>query len=394
MKDLELYLILSRFFRALSFQTLCFYGFYSTLENTKSALLTGLIGLFLYLPTLFLNFKAADIVDRAKKIGKYYSISLFLQILTPLLILIFDNSYSGIILVIFLSAIIRSFRSPLYYRLLKSISKKSELIAKYNTLCWQFPLIFSPLFVNILSSFENYSLIIVLTCIFFQIMSFILSLKFKKIEVSMSKNKRQNLIQNFKSLNIFENKKLYMPLFSDTIMASFLGLSIFLPYLLLETKLDPQNFGYLKSLFHFGGFSVVLLSPKKLIFELKSSSFSIILMLWISSLSLFLISNSLLVISFIILSLGIIDGVSAILREKLIFIYSDLNNLGKVSSINSLLISTGDELGEFNTGLLIESFGFRSTLILNIFTCLYLLLYFRILIKKNKINDKEKILHV
>ncbi len=377
-------IIFSRFLGSLVSSTFTFYVFHKVFTLTNSALWTGSVGLILYLPTITLNLYIGNLSDQWRKIGKIYHIIILVKCFILSAVLISTNLY--VILAVLLGlSIIRSFRIPTYYSMIQTINFSTPNSAKLNTMAWQLPIIMAPLIVTLSYSVEAKAWFLLAFIFSIQVLEYLLTFRFIPIQSKQkSKNQKIGIVQSFKSLNILERKELFAPFFIDAILASFMGLTILIPFILLDLGEDASRFGFIKSLFHFCAFLAVVMTPKKIISKLDLKSFSILIAIWSFSLLALGINHSFVLLLLIIAGLGIIDGLSCILREKFLLQLAQNNELGKVSSLNGLLIATGDELGEFNTGFWIENFGLKLTILLGFSISLLLSIFLNQLQKKNE----------
>jgi hypothetical protein len=372
-------LIGSRFFGTLGFQLLAVWSFYTAYQNTGSAFKAGLLGLALFLPTLTLSLIGGVYADRRHRIGRSYAIAQGAQLLPTALLFFCSSSYAVTFFSLALISALRSLRSPLFYSLLGVYKSQQEPqsspsgLAKLNTLSWQIPLVLAPAFISL--SLEKTSspfpVLAAIACV--QVISVGLSLPFLRL-------RREAPVPTQKVLNYFHElsakKSLVLPLYADAALATLLGLSVFLPFHIRSLDLGPENFGYLKSLFHLTALMVSLLFPLRLMQRFEGSHFTKLVFLWGFVILSLGFTTNIVGLSVGIASLGILDGLSSLYRENLIFHNVSPAEMGKVSSLNSFLISTGDELGEFNAGWILTKFGegayFASNFVMAIFLSLYM----------------------
>lgn len=354
-------LILSRFASSFAFQILGFFGIYQSYLKTQSALLVGGMGLVIYLPSLLFILGLGSYVDSIKQIGKFYLMVQVLQLFPILGFFFLDSQTSSMMLALFFLSSIRSLRGPVYSSLLKEQKIEVSAIAKWNTLAWQIPAIAAPAMVSYfeINSFSN---LVVAMALVLQLISLFLSIEFyldtKSAQVFFNKNPFQHILD----LNILERRARFAPLFVDAIIAAFMALGTYLPFLLSEKAFNPVDAGFYKSMFHLAAFSVVFFVPSRFLDQIPLRSFTYLVFIWALGPIALMFSSTIDMIIFVLLFLGCIDGISTLLRERIIFQYSSSNELGRISSLNSLLIASGDELGEFNSGFMIHTFGVQGGL--------------------------------
>ncbi len=382
--NLHTQIITSRFLGSLTSSVFTFYVFHKVFTLTNSALWTGAVGLILYLPTITLNLYVGNLSDQWKNIGKIYHIIIFIKCLIISTILFSTHLYVILIVLLGLS-IIRSFRIPTYYSMIQNITFSTSNSAKLNTIAWQLPIILAPALVTLSYSLNLSPQILLIFICLIQFSEYLLTFRFTTLQRTQPTSKlKTGIIKSLKSLNIIERKELFAPFFIDAILASFMGLTILIPFILLDIGADATKFGFTKSLFHFFAFISVLLVPKKIIAQLNLRTFSILIGIWSVALLLLGLNQSFTFLLILIAFLGLIDGLSCILREKFLLQLSKNNELGKVSALNALLIATGDELGEFNTGFWIENLGLKLT----IYTAFGISLFFSIIL--HALSQKPK----
>jgi hypothetical protein len=359
-------LILSRFFGSLSFQILGFYGFFQTYSHTKSAFMVGAMGLALFVPTALFSLKAGSWVDSQKKIGLAYFWIMVLSLLPCLVLLFpFGSEYYVSVLALALIALTRVVKAPLYHSLLKNCHGKNSVIAKYNTLSWQAPLVLGPGIVSLFHSL-GWKISGVLYLAFgLQLISLIMVNSFKTTLRVGDIQKKESFFNSLKSLNVVERKKLFYPLFSDTILTGFMGLSAFLPFLLTDLGIDGLSFGYFKSIFHLFSCLAIMSTPSKSLSLANGSHFAGVVLTWSLAAFALLIVRGPLSVAFVMAILGASDGLSAMMRENFVFHMAAPHEFGKISSVNGVLVSTGDDLGEFNTGWLIGCVGMSETIVIS-----------------------------
>jgi len=378
-------LVFSRFLGSLASSTFVFYVFHKVFLETQSAFLMGSIGLILFLPSICLNLYAGNLTDKLKKVGiSYHYIILFKLIFISSTLLF--NSFNFIIIVLFAISILRSFRVPLYYSMLKTIKYNPAHSAKLNTISWQLPIILAPALVTGSSyfNFSPFSTLVFIT--FIQFLEYLFTFRFKALVKKYSTTpKSLGVIASMRELQILKRKDFFAPFFIDAVLASFMGLTVLIPFVLLDLNADEKNFGFIKSLFHFSALLAVILIPKSLIEKMNLRFFAIIVGIWSVLILALGMNQSLMFFIILIVCFGLLDGASCILREQFLLKFTKDGELGRVSSLNGLLIATGDELGEFNTGLWIESIGWRLSLYVTFFITFMISM---LLFKMSNINNK------
>lgn len=380
--------IFSRFLSTLAFQTLSFYAFYRVFEITGSAVFMGAVGLALFVPTFILNFYGGALIDRISKTGKYYFLISWAQVLLPLILIFSGGAFYSLISVVLIMSVLRCFRSPLYYSVLSEVHLRlrkkmsPEVLARLNTVSWQLPLIVAPSLVAFFSqssmsqSFLQFSagsfvglnalLVPVYFALILQTLSAALTVVNYGVQGRAAASKGLKSLLSFYYKNVFQNKKLFVPLVVDAMFACLLGLSAFLPFLLSSHEMSPEKFGYFKSLFHFSGIMFVTFTPIKSFKNYSLKNLVYYSLVWVLLIQFLVFTGGGVALTIGIIVLGLMDGLSILYRDSLIFKLTAPEDMGRVSSLNSFLISVGDEFGEFSTGGIIEVMGPRSLALLNL----------------------------
>ena len=350
-------LVTSRFFSTLAFQILVFLAFANTFSESGSALKTGSIGLALYLSSALLAIPAGLWSQRMRRTGQnYFNFQLLQLLILPLFLGGLTTPALMFAAVAILSAH-RTLRGPVYYAILKETQSQgagSARLARHNTLSWKIPLVIGPMLGS--------TVILVLNARYLILMVFVLEL----ISVAFSLGLRT--VQAKPRLSAIPEKpsldsKVTDPIFADMVLAGFLGLNALLPFLLQAQGLPGTNYGFYKSLLHFSALVTVLSLSSARLHKTTIRTFSFLIFLWGLS-GLLLTGNVFLMITGLI-SLGVIDGLSSLYREKVLLEFSTTKNAGVLSSLNSFCIATGDELGEFTTGIIVSALGIRTFLMVN-----------------------------
>lgn len=343
-----LFLILSRFFGTLAFQLLVMQSTYLIYIETKSSLMTGLIGGLGFISSLILTFFSGHMADRIKKIGKFFILIQFLLFISSVFAIHYSNMKYVFFSLVFVLFSLRTLRAPLFYKLSSLFSddtKKHKYFLKLTTLSWQVPLLLTPLFFNYLGN--EY-------IILFFFLSFLMSLPMftKASEFIYSSEHLGSVIKNF-----VDTKKLFIASIGDSLIMVFLASFSLLPFIIHDQSLSKDLLGYIRLTFGAGVLATVWLIPKYLI-EAKYIRLFFISYLF-SCVILFLISFNTSNMMFFLLYflLGILDGYSILFRDKMVFSISNPQYTGRFSSITQVLNTMTDDLGEFRAGVFADLFG-------------------------------------
>lgn len=344
---------------------------------TKDPLSLGLIGLMEVIPAMSLALFAGHVVDQSEKrnllvkcIFGFLSISAGLFLFTwPIFTdnLSTDTLVYSIYALVFFGGIVRAFIGPTVFSLFSLVIPKKSYPngATWNSVAWQSGAVAGPavggLAIGFLGVHWSMLLIVAVTVI-----ALLLLLRIPPQEIR-NKNKGEPIAKSLKEglRFVFKTKEVLGAISLDMFAVLFGGAIALLPIYATDIlKVGSVGFGFLRAAPAVGSFLIMLIvayfpmyknAGKKLLatifgFGLCMIVFGISEIYWISLAALFLS--------------GVTDGVSVVVRQTILQLYTPDHMRGRVSSVNSMFVGSSNELGAFESGLTAKLFGTVNAVVL------------------------------
>lgn len=331
---------------------------------TKDPWSLGLIGLMEVIPAIGLALFAGHIVDQNEKKGMLVKCFSALAIISILLCVVTkpdiisslskDAVLYSIYGLVFLGGIVRAFIIPSVFSLLGLIvpNKEKPNAAAWSSSTWQIAAVFGPAFAGFTIGFIGvyYSMIMVVICIALGIIS-LLQIGSKPI---LNPKRGEPVMTSLKEgINfVFQNKTILNAITLDMFAVLFGGAVALIPVFATDIlKVGSEGFGILRAAPAIGGLITMLIATyiplnnnagKKLLTAVFLFGICIIIFglsknFWISVIALFFS--------------GVTDGISVVIRQTILQLYTPDNMRGRVSSVNSIFVGSSNELGAFESGL-------------------------------------------
>ena len=330
---------------------------------TKDPLSLGLIGLMEVIPAITMALFAGHIVDQSEKrnmLIKCFSALAIISIAMCLLVKPeiasqFSQKFvlNSIYVLVFLGGIVRAFIIPSVFSLLGLIvpNKEKPNASAWSSSTWQVSAVFGPAIagftIGVIGVFG--SMIMVVISIFIGILA-LLNIEKKPI---LNPKKGEPMMQSLKEgiSFVFKNKTILNAISLDMFAVLFGGAVALLPIFAQDIlKVGSEGFGILRAAPAVGGLITMLVATsiplnqkagKKLLiavffFGLCIIGFGLSKNFWLSVILLFLS--------------GVFDGISVVIRQTILQIYTPDNMRGRVSSVNSIFVGSSNELGAFESG--------------------------------------------
>ncbi len=330
---------------------------------TKDPLSLGLIGLMEVIPAISMALFAGHIVDQSEKrnlLIKCFSALAIISIAMCLLVKPeiasqFSQKFvlNSIYVLVFLGGIVRAFIIPSVFSLLGLIvpNKEKPNASAWSSSTWQVSAVFGPAIagftIGVIGVFG--SMIMVVISIFIGILA-LLNIEKKPI---LNPKKGEPMMQSLKEgiSFVFKNKTILNAISLDMFAVLFGGAVALLPIFAQDIlKVGSEGFGILRAAPAVGGLITMLVATsiplnqkagKKLLiavffFGLCIIGFGLSKNFWLSVILLFLS--------------GVFDGISVVIRQTILQIYTPDNMRGRVSSVNSIFVGSSNELGAFESG--------------------------------------------
>ncbi|MFC4817126.1 MULTISPECIES: MFS transporter [unclassified Flavobacterium] len=331
---------------------------------TKDPWSLGLIGLMEVIPAITFALFAGHIVDQNEKKGMLIKCFSALACISILLCLVTKpeiiNTLSknsilwSIYGLVFLGGIVRAFIIPSIFSLLGLIvpNKEKANAAAWSSSTWQIAAVFGPTFAGFAIGFIGvyYSMLFVVACIIIGIVA-LLQIDSKPI---LNPKRGEPFLNSLKEgiTFVFENKTILNAISLDMFAVLFGGAVALIPVFATDIlKVGSEGFGILRAAPSIGGLITMLIATyiplnrdagKKLLtavflFGICIIIFGISKNFWISVIALFFS--------------GVTDGISVVIRQTILQLYTPDNMRGRVSSVNSIFVGSSNELGAFESGL-------------------------------------------
>ncbi|HKX86163.1 MAG TPA: MFS transporter, partial [Flavobacterium sp.] len=255
---------------------------------------------------------------------------------------------------VFLGGIVRAFIIPSVFSLLGLIvpNKEKPNAAAWSSSTWQIAAVFGPAFAGFSIGFIGvyYSMIMVVICVVLGILA-LLQIESKPI---LNPKRGEPVMTSLKEgINfVFQNKTILNAISLDMFAVLFGGAVALIPVFATDIlKVGSEGFGILRAAPAIGGLITMLIATyiplnrdagKKLLTAVLLFGVCIIIFglsknFWISVVALFFS--------------GVTDGISVVIRQTILQLYTPDNMRGRVSSVNSIFVGSSNELGAFESGL-------------------------------------------
>ncbi len=346
-------------------QILILFGIFQIYKDTNSPVLAGLMGLFLFVPTMVIPLFVAKHIKRMQEVGKLFFLTQALYFFA-VLILLFNTNENLIVWYVaaFFASIARALRVPLHYSIVKLAPQCSHKKAQLNNLSWQVPIVLAPLIVSGMG--EGLSPLFLKTFMVLLSASILwMSAPLRRYRLKGSSEERDvKLIKNLKN-QLSGTQSIWLPALADVLIMIFASLPILMTTIIFENGFPNSYFGPLISFpMLITILSVIFIAPR-----LSRMNRKLVLGVCFSGIAcgmiLLLFSSHLIILVLGLFVVAAFDGVSIVVRDELLISNSRETNVGLVASLNAILISASDELGGSLSGIAVELGGSHLNLILS-----------------------------
>jgi MFS family permease len=343
---------------------------------TKDPLPLGIVGLVEAIPAIGFAFVSGTIVDsqNPKRVMVGAQLGLLINALV-LFLSIYNTETIGrfmeilvLYVAIFFSGVARSFIPPANFAMLTELVSEKQIpaAAAWNSSSVQAASIIGPSLAGLI-----FGILGAKTAFALPVLALILSLVFStRIKLEFDRSKIKNTGESFwQKMNggiefVFSKKLLLAVMSLDMFSVLFGGVSAILPvYADQFLQVGPAGLGYLRSALSLGS---VLTTIGLAFFPFYSAKGKLLLIVvagyGFCNLGLAFSTNFL--ISFILLFLsGVFDGVSMITRSMLLQFLTPQKMRGRVSAINSIFITSSNEIGAFESGVAAKVMGLAPSIV-------------------------------
>jgi MFS family permease len=343
---------------------------------TKDPLPLGIVGLVEAVPAIGFAFISGPIVDthNPKRILTLAQITLLIN--AALLFLVIYNAevigqfweIASLYIAIFFSGVARSFIPPANFAMLTDMVSETQIAAAaaWNSASVQFAAIVGPSVAGLIYGFWGARpafatpLTVLICALFF---SSSINFKFQKNQAKSTGESflnRMRLGIDF----VFSTKLLLAVMSLDMFSVLFGGVTAILPmYADQVLHVGPKELGYLRSALSFGS---VLITIALAVFPFYSARGKLLLIavagFGFCNLGLAFAQKFELAFLFLFLS-GLFDGISMITRGMLLQFLTPQHMRGRVSAINSIFITSSNEIGAFESGIAAKTMGLVPSII-------------------------------
>ncbi len=267
----------------------------------------------------------------------------------------------GIYAAIFLSGIARAFLAAGFFALFGEIVPRAELVrgSAWNTTAWQIAASLGPALGGLIYGYVDVEMVYLLTVILIGLAVFSISfIPSRPLILETTGTKEPFLRSLTVGLRfVFQNKIVLSALCLDLFAVLFGGAVALFPIFADLLEVGPQGLGWMRAAPTIGAFFMALLLTHRL--PNKNSGKLLLASVGIfgACMILFAISRSF-VFTIVILGLsGAFDAVSVMLRAAILQVTTPSQMRGRVSAVNSIFISSSNELGAFESGVTARWFG-------------------------------------
>lgn len=336
---------------------------YLVYRITKDQLSLGIIGLAEVIPAIIFSLFSGHFVDQREKKTTLLQVIIAYLALSAFFIMVATNSFQAmagkdvtvwlIYAGVFVSGIIRAFLSPATFALLGLIIPKKHYAnaSIWSSSAWHMGAIVGPLLAGFIIALSGFTISLVIVFLLILI-SLIALLRIPK-QIIHSKGKEPILKSLGEGLRfVFSTQAILAALSLDMFAVLFGGATALLPVYADDIlKVGEIGFGWLRAAPAIGAIimSVFLAfiplktkaGPKLLLsiagFGVTTIVFGISTNFWVAFVALLLG--------------GAFDQISVIIRGTILQLYTPDNMRGRVAAVNTMFISSSNELGAMESGL-------------------------------------------
>lgn len=337
---------------------------------TKDPLLLGLIGLTEAVPAILGAFISGHIVDQSKPalVFRNCLIALFLNFLFLFSLIETSDLISnqmiiiGLFISVFISGAARSFISPSIFSLMPQIVPRDlfSSAAAFNSSTYQLASVAGPALGGLLYGSLGPKAAFLAPCLLSFLSLLIPSSISSHIKEYMANNTREPFLTSItKGIRFsFQHEILFSAMTLDMFSVLFGGAVAVLPMFADQVfHVGPSGLGVLRAAPAIGSGIVSLTLA---LYPLKNMSGKQLLVVvagfGLCTIAFGLCSNYILAIVLLALS-GAFDGISMVIRGTILQLYTPNEMRGRVSAVNSVFITSSNEIGAFESGLAAKVMG-------------------------------------
>ncbi len=358
-----------RFFTTVAMQMKITILSYFLYKLSGEAIALGMLGLYEALPRILLALPAGYQVERMEKrkalaivVGSYFILTLLLYLAMNYFQSNPDILTEVVYISVFLMGVIGSMGMGASVALFSAIIPKDRM-AQYSAMssnAWQIGAIVGPILGGYLIKFsgsENAFLVVV----FFLFIALLSILKLPKIESQLQNNfSIIDSIQKMKEGLIYvkDNKVMLWAISLDLFAVLFGGCIALLPIFAKDILIvDSDGYGHLRAAMPLGAAITMLFLARNPIRKDTGKWLMIFVGLFGLATLCFALSRSFYLSLFILFLMGAFDAVSVVIRGAILMLETPDHMRARVTSVNSIFISSSNEIGAFESGFAAQMLG-------------------------------------
>jgi len=343
----------------------------------------GKLGLFNFMAIVVFSIISGELADKVINVSTVLKAILVCFLFICILLMFFPGES---IALLFFSAFVvtslRIIRTPFYFKmsqfLLKKLKNPGSAQRKY-VLSWQLTAIVSPILGSIVSFFWGVTSILLLSILMIG-SSAILILKIQYVQ--SRQNKKKSVFSGYRETFrfYFYTRKIIKDTFViDTVGVLFASITALLPFLLEGKTADiGTSISVIKASQGIGMIIPTLFIHMTHLKEQIEKYFYWSILCFCLAIATAPFMPNIYALIGVFFLIGIFDGVSVLVREYLLLWYVPKEIEGKAYSLNSIFITTSDELGEFESTTLAGLVGLTPSIFIGVGVCLSVALFMKL----------------
>jgi MFS family permease len=339
-------------------------------ELSRDPLILGLMGLVEAVPAIGFAFFAGHIVDHGRPVQIYFR-SLCVLLLNSLFIfaavstrLDLSNTarISMLLFGMFVMGIFKAFIGPSIFSIFPHVVQKAQLPSAmaWNSTSFQIASVVGPAVGGLI--YGHFGTNAAFTAPVVLLVLAVLSCsRFSAISSAIVNNRnREQLYLSFKlAIDFIRGQKImFSTMTLDMFAVLFGGATALLPVFadkVLAT--NAAGLGFLRAASAAGSAAVGIYFAKRPMVSVSGSKLIISVMAFGVTTICFALSKSYLLSLFLLLLIGIFDGMSSIMRATILQALTPEHMRGRISALNSIFITSSNEIGSFESGLAAKLLG-------------------------------------
>ncbi|MBD8554340.1 MFS transporter [Rhizobium sp. CFBP 8762] len=345
----------SRVFSSLGFQSIAIAMGWMVYDQTKSAFALGLVGLFQFLPMVFLTFIVGDVADRFDR----RRIGLACQLVEAVTVLVLGIAvwYNvlhpvGIFCAVAVLGAAQAFERPTMASLLPNIVPPSLLqqAIATSTSMMQTALIVGPSLGGLLYGIGPVVPFMVSTVLFAIASINVISIR---MERKVASREPVTLASVFAGVSFIRSPVMLGTISLDLFAVLLGGATALLPIFASDIlQAGPWGLGLLRAAPAVGALGMSIVLARWPIQDNVGRKMFLSVGVFGLATIVFAISTSIALSVLALLIVGASDAVSVVIRSSLVQLLTPDAMRGRVNAVNSLFIGTSNQLGEFESGML------------------------------------------